>query len=63
MNGAFHYMMRHTQRFCCSCSILQEIMATGYAIFAIVLLIFVPSVLRNRIPYEMFYGLHHLFIV
>lgn len=40
----------------------SEIMATGYALFAAVSLIAVPAILRHRVPYEVFYGLHHLFI-
>jgi hypothetical protein len=37
-------------------------MSTGYAIFAVVLIIAVPAIIRHRVPYEVFYGLHHLFI-
>lgn len=37
-------------------------MATGYAIFALCCFIALPGIFRDRIPYEWFYGLHHLFV-
>lgn len=40
----------------------SEIMSTGYAIFASAALISVPGIFRAYLPYELFYGLHHLFV-
>ena len=41
----------------------SEIMCTGYGILASLLLVAVSSFFRNRIPYEVFYTLHHLVFV
>jgi hypothetical protein len=38
----------------------SEIMCTGYGILGSLLLIAVTSYLRDSIPYELFYGVHHL---
>lgn len=40
----------------------SEIMATGYAIFAIAAIIAIPAIFRSRVSYEVFYALHHFFI-
>ena len=38
----------------------EEIMNTGYGLIIIMLILFLTSFLRNSIPYEVFYGVHHL---
>jgi len=38
----------------------REIMLTGYAILFCLGLIAATSYYRNKIPYEIFYGVHHL---
>jgi predicted ferric reductase len=37
----------------------SEIMITGYCIFASTLIVMFSSYFRDKIPYEIFYGLHH----
>ncbi|CAB9518019.1 generating NADPH oxidase heavy chain subunit [Seminavis robusta] len=41
----------------------SEIMCTGYGIFASILILLGTSYFRNRIPYEVFYGVHHLVFI
>ena len=41
----------------------SEIMSTGYTLFALVSVIALPAIFRNRVPYEVFYGLHHIFVM
>eukprot|EP00521_Asterionellopsis_glacialis_P011582 CAMPEP_0195307206 /NCGR_PEP_ID=MMETSP0707-20130614/37600_1 /TAXON_ID=33640 /ORGANISM="Asterionellopsis glacialis, Strain CCMP134" /LENGTH=900 /DNA_ID=CAMNT_0040371453 /DNA_START=21 /DNA_END=2723 /DNA_ORIENTATION=- len=41
----------------------SEIMITGYIIFGTCIIIAVSSMFRNKIPYEVFYGIHHLVFI
>jgi len=41
----------------------SEIMCTGYGILASMLIVAVTSHFRHRIPYELFYAVHHLVFV
>jgi predicted ferric reductase len=38
----------------------EEIMNTGYGLIAILLILFFTSFFRQKIPYEVFYAVHHL---
>ena len=40
----------------------SEIFATGLALMGALVLIAVPAYFRSKIPYELFYGLHHIFV-
>ena len=42
---------------------VSEMMLTGYAILFTIILVFVTSYFRNRIPYEVFYLIHHFVFV
>jgi predicted ferric reductase len=42
---------------------VDEIMITGYCILGFCLILAGTSYFRARIPYEIFYGVHHLFLV
>ena len=41
----------------------SEIMCTGYAIAGVVFIIALTSYFRHRIPYEIFYAVHHLLFI
>lgn len=41
----------------------SEIMCTGYGIIAAILILLGTSYFRNRIPYEVFYGVHHIVFI
>jgi predicted ferric reductase len=41
----------------------SEIMCTGYAITGVVFMIGLNSYFRHRIPYEIFYSVHHLLFI
>ena len=41
----------------------SEIMCTGYGIIASILILLGTSYFRHRIPYEIFYGVHHLVFI
>lgn len=49
------------QTFCAKFT--SEIMCTGYGIIAAILILLGTSYFRNRIPYEIFYSIHHLVFV
>mmetsp|Transcript_12619 Transcript_12619/g.30552 ORF Transcript_12619/g.30552 Transcript_12619/m.30552 type:complete len:911 (-) Transcript_12619:238-2970(-) len=58
--GFFGFMCVHEgeQQFCDKFT--MEIMITGYCIIGTLLLVGVTSLLRHRIPYEVFYVVHHV---
>ena len=52
---------RGEEQFCAK--FRSEIMATGYAILGFLLIIAGTSHFRNKIPYEVFYAIHHLVFI
>jgi len=49
------------QAFCAKFT--NEIMITGYVIFVVFITLGVTSYLRHKIPYKVFYIIHHLFLI